>query len=63
MSQTLNILKHLQTGKSITPVDALDLYGCLRLAARINELRDIAPIKTRMIHKDGKSYASYSLVS
>lgn len=30
---------HLLTKGSITPVDALKLYGCFRLASRISELR------------------------
>ena len=41
MSATQNkrILQHLQEGKSITPLDALNNYGCMRLAARISELK------------------------
>jgi hypothetical protein len=33
------ILSHLIENKSITPIDALNLYGCFRLAARIHELK------------------------
>jgi hypothetical protein len=33
------ILSHLERRCSITPVEALQLYGCHRLAARIHELR------------------------
>lgn len=39
-SQTKRILEHLQSGKSITPIDALNLFGCFRLSARIKDLRD-----------------------
>ncbi len=39
LSQTEKIKKHLQFGKHITAIDALNLYGCFRLAARINDLR------------------------
>ena len=41
MSQKTKILEHLKKGKSITPLDALSLFGCFRLAARISEIRDI----------------------
>ncbi len=39
-SQAAAILSHLQAGNSITPRDALQLFGCMRLAARIAELRE-----------------------
>lgn len=41
MSTTQNqrILQHMQQGKAITPIDALNNYGCMRLAARIAELK------------------------
>ena len=39
-SQNAKILKHLQSGRSITAVEALDRFGCFRLAARILNLRN-----------------------
>lgn len=39
MSQKAMILKHLEEYGSITDMDATDLYGCRRLAARIADLR------------------------
>lgn len=39
MSQRAKILRHMQAGESITPIDALNLYGCFRLGARIWDLR------------------------
>jgi len=39
MTQDEMILKHLQTGQSITPDDAKALYGVSRLAAVIHRLR------------------------
>ena len=39
-SQKELIRKHLVKRRTITPAQALDLYGCMRLAARIGELRD-----------------------
>lgn len=38
-SQADQILAHLEEGKELTPMDALDLFGCMRLAARIWDLR------------------------
>lgn len=62
MTQNAAILKHLKR-KSITPIDALELYGCLRLAARIDNLRKQGhDIKTTVIrNSNGKRFARYSL--
>ena len=64
MSQTQQIQKHLEKGKSITPIDALNKYGCFRLAARIADLRnDGMNIKTTIVKlKNKKQIASYSVV-
>lgn len=40
MTQTEQILRHLETEGSITPLEALDIYGCFRLAARIGEIKE-----------------------
>lgn len=39
MSQNQMILNHLKKFGSITPLDAIELYRCLRLSARIADLR------------------------
>jgi pyruvate-formate lyase-activating enzyme len=39
MTQNDMILNHLRTNGSITPLQALDLYGIMRLGARIYDLR------------------------
>ena len=61
--QNKQILDHLKRGTSITPMGALRLYGCFRLAARIYELRadghDIVTIKEPT--DDGKYIARYKL--
>jgi hypothetical protein len=65
MKKTQNelILDYLQKGKSITPLDALNKFGCFRLAARISDLRkDGLTIATKYVTKEGKNYASYRLV-
>lgn len=54
-SVATNILTHLRTGSSITPLEALKLFNCLSLAQRIYDLReDGYDICTKMI-KVGKS--------
>lgn len=37
--QTYQILQHIKTFGSITPQEALKEYGCMRLSARIWDLR------------------------
>jgi len=61
-SQKVMILAHLKSGKSITPIEALNKYGCFRLGARILDLRnDGFNINTEMIEVNGKRFAKYSL--
>jgi len=51
---------HLLNGNCITSIEALKKWGCFRLSARINELRNIGiPIVTETIRKNGKSFANY----
>lgn len=38
-SQESAILSHLQSGKPLTPIDALNLFGCFRLGARVYSLK------------------------
>lgn len=61
MSQTDEILAHLKSGKEITPLEALDLYGCFRLGARILDLRKKGhPIITEDYEtSSGKRVAKY----
>lgn len=62
-SQTVLIRKHLESGKTITPLEALSMYGCLRLGARIYDLRqDGLPIKTEIKRNGRKRFAEYSLL-
>jgi len=50
MTQNEMILEHLQEGHSLTPRDALEKFGVMRLAARINDLRAAGhPIRTDII--------------
>jgi len=62
MSQEDQILSHLKR-RSITQLQALNNYGCMRLAARIERLRGRGhKIKTKFIRThNNRSYARYSL--
>lgn len=62
MTQNQQIKSYLEKGKSITPILALEKFGCFRLAARISDLRnDGLNIATKIVTKDGKTFASYKL--
>ncbi len=62
MTQTQQIKAALQSGAAITPIDALNQYGCFRLAARIDELRrEGLDIETVTQTRNGKRYAAYVL--
>ena len=39
MTQNQQILKHLEEHGSITPIQALNKYGCMRLGARVYDLK------------------------
>jgi hypothetical protein len=61
-SQSIQILNALSKGRAITPIDALEKFGCLRLAARISDLRaDGHQITTKIAKKNGKRFAQYSM--
>ena len=64
-SQNKQIKAWLESGKSITPLDALNLFGSFRLGARIFDLKNDygMNIKTEMVEVNGKRYAKYSLVN
>lgn len=61
--QARKILRHLEKHKSITPLEALGVYGVFRLAARVFELRkqgfDVVTIYNR--DENDKPYAKYML--
>ena len=62
-SQNTKILAYLKKGNKITSFGGLQLFGTLRLGARIFELRNKChAIKTEIIEtKSGKKIAEYSL--
>jgi hypothetical protein len=57
------VLEYLKSGKILTPIDALNLFGCFRLAGRIYELKDKGwPIKCERREVDsGKRIGHYSM--
>ncbi len=61
-TQNKQILKWLKAGKSITAKQALMMFGCMRLAARIYDLiGEGHDINKTMIKRAGKQVARYSL--
>jgi hypothetical protein len=59
-TQNTLIRNYLENGNSITPLDALKLFGCFRLSARIHDLRSQGMVIQRnMITSNGKTFASY----
>jgi len=61
-STTEKLEAWLWRGYGITQLQALDKWGCMRLSARINELRNIGiPITTHTIKQNGKSFAKYTI--
>ena len=64
MSQSTDILNHLKSGNELNPMLALERFGCMRLAARIADLRSDGHNIETTVKKghNGKVYASYRLV-
>jgi hypothetical protein len=61
LSQDELIKRHLLRGERISPMTALNLYGCFRLSSRIHELRKDLNIVKEMVQNNGKKYAEYYL--
>lgn len=62
-SQNARILEALKAGSRITPLDALHRFGCLRLSARIADLRERGHrIVKGWRTENGKRFAEYHLV-
>ena len=62
-SQTAIIKGWLLNGYSLTTLEALTMFRCFRLAARVADLRDEGmPILTEMVDINGKRVARYSII-
>lgn len=61
--QNAKILNYMLSGNSITAFEALQLFGCLRLAARIHDIRKMgySITKATMETEAGKKIAVYSI--
>lgn len=63
-SQKQAIMEYLLDGHSITPLEALEMFGCFRLGARIADLRKLGMNIQNDNPRDpvtGKRYAKYRL--
>lgn len=58
MSQEEMILKRLKQGRSITPLQALEWYGCFRLSARIYDLKRKG---YEIVNVGNKQFAEYRM--
>jgi len=62
MTQTHRILEHMKRGNGITGLEALDLYGCFRLPARIADIKAMGyKVASNMVTINGKRIARYTL--
>ena len=61
-SQSLRIIGYMNSGRGITSMQALDKFGCFRLASRIHELRNMGYriTKTNVI-RNKKQVAQYHI--
>jgi len=61
MTQTQEILNYLQEGNAITPIEALERFGCFRLGARVWDIKKMGyEIETKLVG-DKKKWAQYKL--
>jgi len=62
-TQCAQIKEWLMAGNKLTSLDALNMFGCMRLASRIHDLRErgMNIVKQRIQTASGKYVAQYSL--
>lgn len=63
VSKIAYIKAHLASGKSLTQLEAIGLYGAYRLSARVHELKSRGWIITNTLKRDahGDIYSEYKL--
>lgn len=63
-TQTDRILWHLKAGHKLTPIDALNKFGCFRLGARIWDIKEMGfKIRTKLVKTNtNKNIAEYELI-
>jgi hypothetical protein len=60
MSQAIQVLSYLKEGNRLTSLEAVKLFGTLRLAARILDLRDKGhQIESVTVERAGKKMSQY----
>ena len=64
MTKKEKVLNHLKSGKSITSIEAITLYGVTRLAAVIHTLKTYEGYKIESENIKGKNtiYSKYKLI-
>lgn len=61
-SQNSMVLDHLVSGKKLTPLEAIRRFGCLRLGARVYELKRRGHrIKAEIVTRNNRRVAEYRL--
>lgn len=59
-TQCSSVLSHIQKNGSISSLEAIQLYGITRLAARILDLKDMGfHIESTLEKSNGKRYSRY----
>jgi|TARA_R100000306_G_C4324160_1_gene116754 hypothetical protein len=62
MTKKQKILNHLKSGKTITSMEAINLYGVTRLAAVVHTLkRERHPIESENVKGKNGNYAVYKM--
>ena len=62
MTQKEMIKKHMESGFTLTPLEALRFYNCFRLADVVFKLKkDGMDIITNLVEDNGKTFAEYHL--
>jgi len=62
MTQDDRIIAYLKAGSSLTGLEALNLFGTMKLATRISEIKIKNPtidIRDTFVHHNGKSFKKY----
>jgi hypothetical protein len=64
-TQNAKIIDYMEKGNKITQIEALNLFGCFRLASRIHDIRSMGyNVKAEKVTTHtGKKICQYSLVS
>lgn len=62
MNQNQKIESFLKTGHPLTAISALNMFGCFRLAARINDLKKAGlNIEQETVTQNGKRFSQYRM--